>query len=39
MVNFIIVEDNPHHMLKTKEIVINYMMKNNFEFDILLTAI
>ncbi len=36
MVNFVIVEDNPHHMKKTKEIILNYMMKNKYEFDILM---
>ncbi len=35
MVNFVIVEDNKHHIERTKEIVLNYMMKNSFLFDIL----
>ncbi len=36
MINFVIVEDNPRHMLRTKDIIVNYMMKNKFEFDILM---
>lgn len=35
MINFVIVEDNPLHMKTTKDIILNYMMKNNYEFDIL----
>lgn len=35
MINFVIVEDNPTHMRKTKKIVIDYMMKNSIVFDIL----
>ena len=35
VINFIILEDNPHHCKKTKDIILNYMMKNKYEFDIL----
>lgn len=35
MVNFVVLEDNPLHRKKTKDIIVNYMMKNRFEFDIL----
>ena len=35
MVNFIVVEDNKFHIERTKEIIINYMMKNSFLFDII----
>lgn len=35
MVNFVVLEDNPLHMKKTKDIIVNYMMKNKYEFDIL----
>ena len=34
MINFIVVEDNPLHLEKTKEIIISYMMKNDYPFDI-----
>lgn len=34
MVNFIIVEDNKFHAERTKEIIVNYMMKNSILFDI-----
>lgn len=34
MVNFVIVEDNKFHMIRTKEIVLEFMMKNNFAFKI-----
>ena len=35
MINFVVLEDNPHHRKKTKDIIFNYMMKNKYEFDIL----
>ncbi len=35
MINFIVLEDNPHHRKKAKDIIFNYMMKNKYEFDIL----
>ena len=35
MINFIIVEDNNLHIEKTKKIINKYMMKNNYEYDIL----
>ena len=34
VINFIVLEDNPHHRKKTKDIIFNYMMKNKYEFDI-----
>lgn len=34
MINFIVVEDNKYHMKRTKEIILNYMMKNDYIFDI-----
>ena len=34
MINFIVVEDNPLHLEKTKKIIISYMMKNDYPFDI-----
>lgn len=34
MINFIVVEDNPLHLEKTKEIIMSYMMKNDYPFDI-----
>ncbi len=34
MVNFIMVEDNKFHINRTKEIIVNYMMKNSILFDI-----
>jgi len=35
VINFIVLEDNPHHRKKAKDIIFNYMMKNKYEFDIL----
>lgn len=35
MIKFIVLEDNPHHRRKTKDIIFSYMMKNKYEFDIL----
>ena len=35
MINFVVLEDNPHHRKKTKDIIFKYMMKNKYEFDIL----
>ena len=35
MVSFVVVEDNKLHMNSTKEIIMNYMMKNSYDFDIL----
>ena len=34
MINFVIVEDNPMHMEVTENIIIKYMMKNDYEFKI-----
>lgn len=34
MVNFVIVEDNPRHMDVTENIIVKYMMKNDYEFNI-----
>lgn len=34
MINFIVVEDNPLHLEKTKKIIMSYMMKNDYPFDI-----
>lgn len=34
MINFIVVEDNPLHLEKTKKIIMGYMMKNDYPFDI-----
>lgn len=34
MINFIVVEDNKNHMKRTKEIIVNYMMKNSYIFDV-----
>lgn len=34
MIRFVIVEDNLLHMKKTKDIIIKYMMRNNYDFDI-----
>ena len=36
MINFVILEDNPLHCKKTKEIILTYMMKNDYEFNLLL---
>ena len=36
VVNFIMVEDNKFHINRTKEIIVNYMMKNSLLFDILI---
>lgn len=35
MINFVVVEDNANHRKRTKDIIVNYMMKNKIEFDIL----
>jgi len=35
VIKFIVLEDNPHHRRKTKDIIFSYMMKNKYEFDIL----
>jgi len=35
VVNFVVLEDNSLHIKNIKEIILNYMMKNKFEFDIL----
>lgn len=35
VINFIILEDNPYHSKKTKDIILSFMMKNKYEFDIL----
>ena len=35
LVSFVVVEDNKLHMNNTKTIIMNYMMKNNYDFDIL----
>jgi len=35
VINFIVVEDNQNHRKRTKDIIVNYMMKNKIEFDIL----
>ncbi len=35
MVNFIIVEDNELHTKNTEKLIIKYMMKNKYEFEIL----
>ena len=35
MINFVVVEDNPLHMKKSKDMIVNYMMRNNYEFDII----
>ena len=35
MINFVVVEDNANHRKSTKDIILNYMMKNKYEFDIL----
>ena len=35
MINFVVLEDNPLHRKKTKDIIFNYMMKNKYDFDIL----
>ena len=35
LVSFVVVEDNKLHMNNTKKIIMNYMMKNNYDFDIL----
>ncbi len=34
MINFVILEDNKLHMKNTEKIIIKYMMKNKFEFEI-----
>lgn len=34
MINFVVVEDNINHRNKIKDIIIKYMMKNDFEFNI-----
>ncbi len=34
MVDFVLLEDNHNHMDKTEDIVVTYMMKNNYEFTI-----
>lgn len=34
MINFVVVEDNKYHMIRTKEIILDFMMKNNFAFKI-----
>lgn len=35
MINFVVVEDNAMHRKRLRNIIINYMMKNKYEFDIL----
>ena len=35
MINYVIVEDNELHMKKTKDIIIKYMMNNNYDFNII----
>ena len=35
MINFIVLEDNPNYMKKMKDIILKYMMKNKYDFDIL----
>lgn len=35
MIRFVIVEDNKLHMKLTEEIILKYMMKNNYDFDII----
>lgn len=34
MINFVMVEDNKLHIERTREIIINYMMKNDITFDL-----
>lgn len=34
MINFVILEDNPRHMEVTENLIIKYMMKNDYEFKI-----
>lgn len=34
MIDFIILEDNPYHSKLTHDIIMNYMMKNKYDFDI-----
>lgn len=35
MITFVVLEDNALHSKRTKDIIVNYMMKNKYEFDIL----
>lgn len=35
VIKFIVLEDNPHHRRKIKDIIFSYMMKNKYEFDVL----